>query len=264
MNTHALAVIVTCSMLVITSCRKPDRPYIPCPKEKDKCFVLRELQTSSHTYVFHYDQAGLVDSISGTNSDEPPFVIRVARNGRRIDSVYPGQNGESFAYTSKDFRYDDKGRITGYTFYSRNVFPAVVLPVFITYGPDGNIATISSDGLTDSLTFNQNNDVVRWRESGLTFHIVSTFTYDTKVNPLYCIDDLFAILGDAGVRQFMFSQHNSIGQVRTWHPDDDFREVSMYENKYDAFHRLTKKIIKRTIFFKGQPAEYVDSLMFRY
>jgi hypothetical protein len=241
MNTRALAIIVTCSMLVIASCRKPDSPHIPCPKEKDKCFLLRKIETPYSIYSFHYDQAGLLDSMSAISADFAPYVVRLVRNGKRIDSISKVEDGE-LRWTIRDILYDDKERITRYTLYGRHEHePIGGSPVFITYGPDGNIATKGRD----TLTFNQQNDLVRWSRPAMapSTHIVGTFTHDSGLNPLYCIDNLFLILHDPFIPESLYySQHNSTRVVWVSHPDLS-TYVDNYENIYDDSTRIVQKFL---------------------
>jgi hypothetical protein len=248
MKKKAFVLAVACSILFLASCNKLDDMGNPFQKKHP---FLKELKHGTRSYSFYYDHIGFVDSISVIDF-HVAYVYRVTHHGKKIDSVSLVQNG-SLISTNGNIQYDSKGRITQYTYYPRYEPRADPGINTLTYDHNGYIKTIaySRSGFTnyDTLTFNQYSNLIRWAQPG----VLSTFTYDAGLNPLYYVDDLFVMVTEERILwEFIFSQHNSVTKIR----QSVNYEVTNFQNQYDTYNRLVKKNIEMS--------SVRDSLEFRY
>jgi hypothetical protein len=253
MKKKVILVSITTGILFLISCHKIDfRDFFHKGKKEP---FLKELMHGSRRYVFYYDRAGFIDSIRAIYPGSG-YVYRVVHRGKKIDSVSLVQNG-TLVSTNGDIEYDHKGRITGFTYYLR-IVPAAPARYTITY-EGGNIRTITerrspSSANFDTLTFNSQNNLVQWLQTiSHTPVLVTTFTYDEGLNPLYFIDNLFVMFTEEHfIWEFVFSEHNSTGKTRTTSTVDHWE----YINEYDRHGRLSKKLM-----LQGSRR---DSLVYRY
>ncbi|KAA2238755.1 hypothetical protein F0L74_21305 [Chitinophaga agrisoli] len=253
MKKQCFVIAFACAALFMAACNKHDLPNIP----KDKRFLVKELKYGDRNYAFRYDHDGFIDTIAVSGVHGFSYVYQVARHGARIDSVALIRNG-AVESTNADIRYDQKGRIIGFTYYLYAFYQPFPSVITLTYGPSGNIATITrnSTGGTDldTLTFNHRNDLQRWTQDWGSRE-VTTFTFDAYQNPLHYIDGLFVMfVEETFFWEYIFSEHNSTGKVRQYL---NITEVTTIQNQYDTHQRLIKKNIASSA--SGQ-----DSLMITY
>lgn len=225
-------------LLFVASCKKSDYPNHIFNGKKDP--FLKEMVHGTRHYLFYYDHTGFVDSIRAVDV-HTTYLYRVAHHGKRIDSVSLIQNG-AVVSTHGNIQYD-KGRIIQYTYYLYAIPGAPPALHTITY-EQGHIKTITRSGLitnSDTLTFNQQDNLVKWVQNNIHSPLnETTFTHDAHLNPLYYIDDLFIMFTEETFFwEFIFSQHNSIGKV---HRQYNVTETD-YLNQYDSYGRLVKKLM---------------------
>ena len=245
------SLLVIATLALFLSCNKLDHWWDFVKDGKaSKALRLDEMQHKGRIYEFFYHNDNMLDSIVAREVLSK-YTYVIFRHGKRLDSVSLIQDGSTVS-TNGNIQYDQKGRITGYTYFL-HAFPAPPTHYSITYDNKGNIRTIAKSFLgnseVDTLIFNGDNNLVHWDRS---FDDLN-YNYDNHLNPLYYIDNLFVMfVEEQFFWEFVFSQHNS---TRKTYESDNF-QVN-YQNTYDANGRLIKKWFVE----RSTPQ---DSLEFRY
>lgn len=253
-KTFAYAIL---GLLFLAACKKFDwdGPIPPGANEKD--YLLKKVIHGARTYTFYFNKKKTLDSI-GVDDLKEKGVYKVFRRNNRLDSVVYLSNGSPRWYHNY-LQYDSAGNLTGYltSEVPAGAFPE---PTMLTY-QQGQLRSITTFppmffDRYDTLTWNQQHDITRW-STNMPRSIdldVRLFTYDSRYNPLYFIDDLLVILSRSTIsREFVLSQHNSTVVFHQL-----FNSTVNYQNTYDKKQRLTKKV------FAGRFGSPVDSLLFQY
>jgi hypothetical protein len=192
-------------------------------KRIGKELKLKELIHNSRHYQFYYNKRGDVDSIS-VHEGTIHYVYSVVYDGWRIDSVSTLDLGELVSIHN-DFEYDKKKRITAFKYrYRTEGVPADYFePRIVTYDNKGRIASLNNS----TFTYDANNNIA----TGFG----ASFTYDNYPNPLYFIDNLFAmVVEEYFLWEFILSPHNMTSRI------SGGSEIT-YDNEYDSHHRLIRK-----------------------
>jgi|GEM_PF-1196907 len=246
-------------ILFLAACKKWDHHGPLPPGINDKYYLLKKVIHGTRAYTFYFNKKKVLDSIT-VEDVKDKGLYRLFRRDNRLDSVAYLYNG-SIRWYINNLQYDSAGNLTRY--FTEQVplgpFPE---PTTLTYqqGQLRSITTISqyppiSDRI-DSVYYNGQKDITRWvtnmpRSVDLD---VKRYTYDTKYNPLYFVDDLLVVFSNSGIgRDFFLSQHNSTSKYY------ELYNINVtYQNTYDSRQRLTKKV------FTERFAQQPDSLVFQY
>lgn len=247
-------------LLLVASCKKMDGIPIP-PGANEKEFTLKKLVHGTKEYTFYYNKKRGLDSVGLTDVKDKAVYKVVRRSNNRIDSVIFIRNGSAVWYNT-NVQYDNAGNIIQFEYdgIPPGPFPE---PVIITYNQDKvhSITKINNYlsylSTYDTVTYNQHNDIVRWASAIPRSELVDVrdFTYDTKYNPLYFIEDLLIVFSeDQFLWEFFLSQHNSLTQYFQL-----YNVTVNYKNTYDRKNRLIKKVFNQRF-----NANALDSLTFQY
>jgi hypothetical protein len=246
-------------LLLIASCKKFDGIPIP-PNANEKEYTLKKMVHGTREYTFYYNKKRGLDSV-GLTDIKDRAVYKIVRRNERIDSVIFKRNGSTVWYNT-NVQYNSKGNITQ---FSNDGIPPGPFPepVIITYNQDKvhSITKINNYlsylSTYDTVTYNQQNDIVRWASAIPRSELVDVrdFTYDNKYNPLYFIEDLLIVFSeDQFLWEFFLSQHNSLTQYFQL-----YNVTVNYQNTYDRKNRLIKKVFNQRFNVNA-----LDSLTFQY
>jgi hypothetical protein len=219
------------SVLTLTSlliaCDKGDFLELVDGVSTVKKSVLKEFVFASRHYNLYYNLSGEIDSIRATEGTSLSYIYKVTYKGNEIDSVSLIDNGELVS-TNKDFKYDSKGRITGYTYFMRDISSGgYSIPYSITYDNKGRITSINEA----TYVYDNKNNVIKSSAGGTT----TEYTYDNYINPFYKTENLFALLvEETGYWEYLFSEHNSLTKITP-------ASQVVYVNHYDPKKRLIDK-----------------------
>lgn len=246
-------------ILFLAACKKWDHHGPLPPGINDKYYLLKKVIHGTRAYTFYFNKKKVLDSIT-VEDVKDKGLYRLFRRDNRLDSVVYLSNGSPRWY-HYNLQYDSAGNLTRYLTgeVPAGPFPE---PTVLTY-QQGQLRSITTypqyppffDRI-DSVYYNGQMDITRWvtnmpRSVDLD---VKRYTYDTKYNPLYFVDDLLVILSRSDIdREFFLSQHNSTSVYY-----ELFNVNVTYQNTYDSRQRLTKKV------FTGRFAQQPDSLVFQY
>jgi hypothetical protein len=208
----------------------------PQTNAKTHGLVLKAFSRSNRTYYFAYAPNGILDSIIVTGNH--PYVYRVWHKGPHLDSVVLVDRGLTVS-VNRNFEY--KGNlISSYDYYDR--IHGLPDPWRFTFTYDGQKRVVALERrhynqLVSHAEFSYDaaDNIVTWND----FTVYSAnFTYDSQLNPLHLVPDLFAIMvEEPWIGQYSFSAHNSITQ--TFFGGGGLS----YQNQYNSDGQLVEKLV---------------------
>lgn len=216
------ALLALLFVVLFSSCTKEDF----CPANaQPKNLRLKEMIWGERSYTFYYNQHNDVDSVRAEDKSDH-YTYRVYYTGRHIDSVALIDGGVALS-THTQFTYNGD-KITGYTYHWYTDPPAFVNRTTFTYDSKGRMATATRDGAPLlNITYGDSNNIRTMIFAGNTYIYTQ---YDSKLNPLYYVHNLFAIFTEeSAIWQDEFSQHNTAGPGIV--------------NQYNALDQLVKKTV---------------------
>jgi len=241
----ALVLAFVASLATFTACKKDLEQNISDQKQSvnlgikqsnlnSKDLVLKAFSFGGRTYTIFYGPGGRVDSIRAM-SNTLQYSYIVYYKGSRIDSVNLVLNG-LIQSTNTNFQY--KGNvITSFDYYYRGYSLPYFTTYTYTYDSKKRIQTLQATIMNtiisgpEQLNYDENNNVIEWTNTRST----TQYTYDNKLNPLYLVPNLFAIVVEEHfLWEFSFSQYNSISKSSTG-------TNVLYQNKYSNSGRLISK-----------------------
>lgn len=179
-------------------------------------------------YVFYYNHRRSVDSIQVSGNAN--YTYKVYYKGSKIDSVTLVQNGV-IQSVNTNFQY--KGNtISYYDYYCRICGQQTPNTYLFNYDHKKKIISIEKDGNPYmQLTYDNYNNVIQWNSTSQ-----STFTYDNQPNPLYYVNNLFALfVEEPFIWYYAFSQHNSTSRSYAG------GTTIFYQNEYNTSGQLVTK-----------------------
>jgi YD repeat-containing protein len=198
--------------------------------------LVQEMVHNGRHYEFVYDKKGLVDYI---DVPDPGYRYEVTYKGKKLFSAQLIENGEVVS-ENHNFKLDKKGNIIEYTYswYSDDIPGGYHNVHTMEYDERNRLISVTSDGGTKTFSYNDHGDVTSMSTS--TYE--ATYTYDSKINPLNLVPDLFFIVVEEPfLWEFILSTHNS--ETRTESPTVNHPQglETIYTNEYDSFLRLIRK-----------------------
>jgi hypothetical protein len=203
---------------------------------KTNGLVLKTFSHSNRTYHFVYAPNGILDSIIVTGNH--PYVYRVWYMGAHLDSVVLVDRGLVVS-VNRNFEY--KGNlISSYEYFDR--IHSIPDPWRFTFTYDGQKRLVALERkhynqLVSHAQFSYDaaDNIVTWND--FTAYSAN-FTYDSQLNPLHLVPDLFAIMvEEPWIGQYSFSAHNSVTQ--TFFGGGGLS----YQNQYNSNGQLVTKLV---------------------
>jgi hypothetical protein len=179
---------------------------------------LKGFELNNRSYQFYYNASGGVDSIVATEGTIHYKYVVEYTNGRisKVSTI----DGGVLVSTHEDFQYNADGRLVYYKYVYPEA-PEYPVPYTITYDAQGNKVSINDQ----TYEYDDQHNVI----SGFG----ATFTYDTGLNPLYSIENVFAMfVEEPAYWSLMFSQHNATSRTAGG-------STVYYTNQYDTDGKLT-------------------------
>ena len=203
---------------------------------KTNGLALKAFSRNNRTYHLQYSPNGLLDSIIVTGRH--PYVYRVRYKGAHLDSVVLVDGGRE-VFVHRNFKY--KGSlISGYDYYDR--LYNVPYPWTYTYTYDRQKRMTGFQRWHYNQLVNRSDFSYDTADNIVTWNDFSSFsanyTYDSQLNPLHLIPDLFAIMiEDQWIREYSFSAHNSVTQ--TFFSGGGLS----FQNQYNSEGQLVAKLL---------------------
>jgi hypothetical protein len=248
MKPNCIPLAAACFLLLLTTaCQKERLQGEPMAAQKAALQVsgnkntarnlqLKEMTFGDRHYLFVYNRRGDVDSVIVSGDIE--YVYKVYYKGSHIDSVNLLTNGQ-ITSTNTNFQYQGN-LITSFDYFYRAGYYPFPHSFYFTYDNQKRIQTISdnSPAAPEELTYDSGNNVIGWSRPAGSY--TATYTYSDKLNPLYYVDNLFAIFVEEHfIYEYAFSQHVSI--TKTYSDISQTNVLVSYNNQYNSLGQLISK-----------------------
>ena len=235
-----ILVITVLTLSFFTGCRDGLLDELMNRKGLAKKAQLQEMIYEGRQYQFTYDNKGLVDYINAVEGGQTIYRYDVTYKKKQLFSAALVENGELVS-ENRDFKFDENGNIIKYTYtwYIEDVPGGVSTVYDLVYDDQNRLVVLSSDGGSNrnEFIYDNSDNVSDWTTPSSS----TTYTYDSKLNPMNRVPDLlFLLVEEPFFREFILSEHNSVTRSRFTAFNWQTRNTT-YTNEYDAYFRLVRK-----------------------